>query len=125
MEAALRLITVKPEEKMSEIASMAIDLTERVFDPAQQLESDRGRWWSDEADKASVKVIIEYLERKQWRETGTGERLTRVFKDGNIYTVGDLLRIGRRTFKKYRNIGGGTITKIDDVLYELYNIESW
>jgi hypothetical protein len=125
MEAALRLIAAKPEENMWEIASMANDLTDRIFESVQQQEADSERWWSEEADKAPVNVIIGQIEKSSWRSTGYGVRLTRIFKDGNINTVGDLLRVGRHEFKRYRDVGGGSITRIDDALEELYNIQSW
>ena len=125
IEAALRLITAKPEEKISEIAYMANDLTERIFDKVQQQEADSERWWSEEVDKAPVNVIIEQIEKSSWRSTGYSVRLTRIFNDGNINTVGDLLRVGRHVFKKYRDVGVGSITRIDDALEELYNFQSW
>lgn len=125
MEAALRLITAKPEEEIFEIAYMANDLTERIFDKVQQQEADSERWWSEEVDKAPVNVIIEQIEKSSWRSTGYGVRLTRIFNDGNINTVGDLLRVGRHVFKKYSDVGVGSITRIDDALEELYNFQSW
>lgn len=124
MEAALRLITAKPEEKMSEIATMANDITERVFNTAYHQKIDTGRWWSEEADKAPVNAIIKHIEEKR-PSGGYGVRLDRVFRLSNIVTVGDLLRIGSRTFRKYRDVADGSIYRISVALEELYNIQSW
>ena len=124
MEAALRLITAKPEEKMSEIATMANDITERVFNTAHHQKIDTGRWWSEEADKAPVNAIIKHIEEKR-PSGGYGVRLDRVFRLSNIVTVGDLLRIGSRTFRKYRDVADGSICRISVALEELYNIQDW
>lgn len=42
-----------------------------------------------------------------------------------IKKVGDLLRITRRQFKKYRSVGGGSLSRIDNALEELYDIKGW
>jgi hypothetical protein len=39
--------------------------------------------------------------------------------------VGDLLKIGRSGFLKYRNVGKGSISRIDDALEKLYGIKNW
>ena len=43
----------------------------------------------------------------------------------DINTVGDLLKIGRSDFSKYRNVGKGSISRIDDALEKLYGIKNW
>lgn len=82
------------------------------------------RWWADNVDIAPASVIIGYIE-KNGRSFGYGVRLTKVFENYDIKTVGDILRQGRHNFMKYDGVGGGSITRIDDALEELYNIKSW
>jgi hypothetical protein len=98
------------------------ELKERVA----QLEpkADPDRWWPDNVDSAPVNVIICHIGSKSW-DPGYGVRLGKIFDSNNIKTVGDLLRIGRRDFRKYRSVGGGSITRIDDALEDLYDIKGW
>lgn len=97
------------------------ELKERVA----QLEpkADPDRWWPDNVDSAPISVIICRIGRRY--DPGYEVRLGKIFESNNIKTVGDLLRIGRRDFRKYRSVGGGSISRIDDALEELYNIEGW
>jgi hypothetical protein len=98
------------------------ELKERVA----QLEpkADPDRWWPDNVDSAPVNVIIGHIEKRR-RNFGYGVRLAKVFDANDIKTIGDLLRIGRRDFRKYRSVGSGSITGIDDALEMLYNIKGW
>jgi hypothetical protein len=98
------------------------ELKERVA----QLEpkADPDRWWPDNVDIAPVNVIICHIGSKRY-DPGYGVRLGKIFESNNIKTVGDLLRIGRRDFRKYRSVGGGSITRIDDALEDLYDIKGW
>lgn len=89
--------------------------------PEQKQEASR--WWSDEADKAPVRHICEHANLK--RPYGYGAKLDRIFSSCNIITAGDLLRIGRRSFLRYRSVGRGCISRIDDALEALYNITEW
>lgn len=84
---------------------------------------DPDRWWSDEADRKPVSVITLFGTIND--HCGYAVRLDKVFDKYNIKTVGDLLRIGRKAFKKYRNVGGGSIHKIDRALEEMFNIKGW
>ena len=84
--------------------------------------ADPDRWWPDNVDSAPVAVI---LSRYNGYDPGYGVRLGKVFESNNIKTVGDLLRIGRRNFRKYRSVGGGSISRIDNALEMLYDIKDW
>jgi hypothetical protein len=86
--------------------------------------SDPNRWWSDVVDRASVKEIIGHIQRRGW-DHGYGVRLEKLFDNNDIKTVGDLLRITRSVFKKYRSVGGGSLSRIDDALHDLYGIDGW
>lgn len=98
------------------------ELKERVA----QLEpkADPDRWWPDNVDRAPISVIICRIGSMR-RCSGYGVRLGKIFERNNIKTVGDLLRIGRRDFRKYRSIGGGSISRIDNALEMLYDIKGW
>lgn len=70
-----------------------------------------------------IHEIVNYID-KNWRN-GYGSHLYKVFSGSNINNVGELLKIGRRNFMRYRNVGRGSISRIDEALLELYNIQSW
>ena len=86
--------------------------------------ADPDRWWPDNVDIAPVDLILFHIGNREYH-TGYGVRLGKIFEMNNIKTVGDLLRIGRRNFRKYRSVGGGSISRIDDALEDLYNIKGW
>ncbi|MBR2958131.1 MAG: hypothetical protein IKC19_00690 [Bacteroidales bacterium] len=98
------------------------ELKERVA----QLEpkADPDRWWPDNVDSAPVAVILSHVGYNGY-DPGYGVRLGKIFESNNIKTVGDLLRIGRRDFRKYRSVGGGSISRIDNALETLYDIKGW
>ena len=123
-EATLRLIVAKPHGSMSEIADMAKELTNQVFNTANEMELEAETFWDKAIDKAPISTLIGQIGKSRW-DPGYRVRLTRIFKDCNITTVGELLRIGSHDFRKVRNIGNGAISRIDEALEELYNIKSW
>ena len=82
------------------------------------------RWWPDNVDIAPISVITRRINSMRY-DPGYEVRLEKIFESNDIKTVGDLLRIGRRDFKKYRSVGTGSITRIDDALEDLYNIKGW
>ena len=98
------------------------ELKERVA----QLEpkADPDRWWPDNVDSAPVAVILSHVGYDGY-DPGYEVRLGKIFECNNIKTVGDLLRIGRRDFRKYRSVGGGSISRIDNALEMLYDIKGW
>lgn len=98
------------------------ELKERVA----QLEpkADPDRWWPDNVEVAPIEVIAGHIERSGY-DPGYSVRLGKLFAANDIKKVGDLLRIGRRDFRKYRSVGGGSITRIDDALEDLYDIKGW
>jgi hypothetical protein len=82
------------------------------------------RWWPDNVDIAPISTITRHIGSMRY-DPGYEVRLGKLFEIYNINTVGDLLRIGRRDFKKYRSVGTGSITRIDDALEDLYDIKGW
>ena len=99
------------------------DLKARVA----QLEpkADPDRWWPDNVDSAPVAVILSNVGYNGYDPAGYSVRLGKIFENYDIKTVGDLLRIGRRNFRKYRSVGGGSINRIDNALEMLYDIKGW
>lgn len=51
--------------------------------------------------------------------------ITKRCHDNGINTVGDLIRCGGRKFRTFKNVGGSTITKIDDALENYYEVTDW
>ena len=98
------------------------ELKERVAQLEPKAAPDR--WWPDNVDIAPVDLILFHIGNREYH-TGYGVRLGKIFESNNIKTVGDLLRIGRRNFMKYRSVGGGSISRIDDALEDLYDIKGW
>ena len=86
--------------------------------------ADPDRWWPDNVDSAPVAVILSHVGYESY-DPGYEVRLGKIFESNNIKTVGDLLRIGRRNFRKYRSVGGGSISRIDNALETLYDIKGW
>jgi hypothetical protein len=86
--------------------------------------ADPDRWWPDNVDSAPVGVILSHVGYESY-DPGYEVRLGKIFESNNIKTVGDLLRIGRRNFRKYRSVGGGSISRIDNALEMLYDIKGW
>ena len=98
------------------------ELKERVAQLEPKVDPDR--WWPDNVDSAPVVVILSHVGYDGY-DPGYGARLGKIFESNNIKTVGDLLRIGRRDFRKYRSVGGGSISRIDNALEMLYDIKGW
>ena len=86
--------------------------------------ADPDRWWPDNVERAPIGEIICFIGSMSY-DPGYSVRLGKIFESNNIKTVGDLLRIGRRNFRKYRSVGGGSISRIDDALEGLYDIKGW
>ena len=112
----------KMRDEYMKIEQERDELKERVA----QLEpkADPDRWWPDNVDSAPVAVILSHVGYNGY-DPGYGVRLGKIFESNNIKTVGDLLRIGRRDFRKYRSVGGGSISRIDNALELLYDIKGW
>ena len=82
------------------------------------------RWWPDNVDIAPINTITRRIRSMRY-DPGYEVRLEKIFESNDIKTVGDLLRIGRRDFRKYRSVGSGSITRIDEALEDLYDIKGW
>ena len=81
--------------------------------------------YGTEVDNKPISSIVNYIKKYRYRSGGYAVRLERIFKENDIKTVGDLLRFDRSDFLKLRDVGKGSITRIDDALEELYSITNW
>ena len=70
-------------------------------------------------DSISIKEVLNIVRKNQRLSSGIATTLEGIFDSNNINTVGDLMRIGRRDFSKYRLVGKGCLFKLDDALNEL------
>lgn len=77
-------------------------------------------------DKTPVREIIKHLVKNgKYSDKRYTSSLVNVFDNNGINTIGDILRIGRRKFMQLKGVGKGSVTRIDDALYELYGIANW
>ena len=70
-------------------------------------------------DSIDIKEVINIVRKNQGFSSGIATTLEGIFDSNNINTVGDLTRIGRRDFYKYRLVGKKSIWAIEDALNEL------
>lgn len=74
---------------------------------------------NDSFNSVDIKEVLNIVRKNQGFGSGIATMLETVFHNNNINTVGDLMRISRRDFSKYRLVGKKSIWAIDDALYEL------
>lgn len=75
-------------------------------------------------DSISIKEVLNIVRKNQRFSSGIATSLEGIFNNNNINTVGDLMRIGRRDFSKYRLVGKESLSMLDDAFCEL-GIEGW
>ena len=75
-------------------------------------------------DDIDIKEILTIIRKNKGSSSGIATMVEKVFYGNNINTVGDLMRIGRRDFSKYRLVGKKSVWAIDDALDEL-GIKGW
>jgi DNA-directed RNA polymerase alpha subunit len=75
-------------------------------------------------DSVDIKEVLNIVRKNQDSSSGIATLLGTAFHKNNINTVGDLTRIGRRDFSKYRLVGKKSVWAIDDALDEL-GVKSW
>ena len=80
---------------------------------------------SIEYDNKPIGEVISCISKSGQMGITYATKLADIFHNNEINTVGDLLRIGGRYFSKYRNVGKGSISRIDDALEQLYGIKDW
>ena len=75
-------------------------------------------------DDINIKEVLNIIRKNKGFSSGIATMVEKVFYANNINTVGDLMRIGRSDFSKYRLMGKKSIVAIDDALEEL-GIKGW
>ena len=75
-------------------------------------------------DSIDIKEVLNIVRKNQRFGSGIATSFETIFNNNNINTVGDLMRIGRRDFSKYRLVGKTSILAIDNALDEL-GVKGW
>ena len=75
-------------------------------------------------DDIDIKDVLNIVRKNQRSSSGIATTLETIFKNNNINTVDDLVRIGRRDFSKYRVVGKKSVWALDDALAEL-GVKGW
>ena len=75
-------------------------------------------------DDIDIKDVLSIVRKNRGLSSGIATMLETIFRKNNINTVGDLTRIGRRDFSKYRLVGKKSIWAIEDALEEL-GVAKW
>jgi len=75
-------------------------------------------------DSIDIKDVLNIVRKNQRSSSGIATKLETIFNRNNINTVGDLTRIGRRDFSKYRLVGKKSVWALDDALAEL-GVKGW
>lgn len=75
-------------------------------------------------DSVDIKDVLNIVRKNQSFSSGIATMVETVFHNNNINTVGDLIRVGRRDFLKYRLIGKKSVWAIDNALEEL-GVKGW
>ena len=78
----------------------------------------------NEDDNITVSEILNCVRKNVYTGSPVTEKLATAFTANDIKTAGDLLKIGRQCFKKYRNIGKKSLFALDDALAEL-GVTTW
>ena len=76
------------------------------------------------SDSIDIKEVLNIVRKNEGSASGIATSLETIFGNNNINTVGDLMRIGRHDFSKYRLVGKKAILAIQDALEEL-GVTTW
>lgn len=94
-------------------------------EPDVEVETEQKNSFDDiDIKGVDIKEVLNIVRIKQGFSSGIATMLEGIFNNNNINTVGDLVRIGRRDFSKYRLVGKKSIWAIDEALDEL-GIKGW
>jgi len=86
-----------------------------VEEPEVEVETEQ----KSNFDDIDIKEVLNIVRKNQGFSSGIATSLETIFSNNNINTVGDLMRISRREFSRYRLVGKKSIWAIDDALNEL------
>jgi DNA-directed RNA polymerase alpha subunit len=91
-----------------------------VEEPESEVETEQ----KSSYDEIDIKEVLNIVRKNQGFSSGIATMIETVFHNNNINTVGDLMRISRRDFSKYRLVGKKSIWAIEDALEEL-GVKGW
>lgn len=86
-----------------------------VEEPEVEVETEQKSSFKD----IDIKEVLNIVRKNEGFNSGIATMIKTVFLNNNINTVGDLMRISRRDFSKYRLVGKKSIWAIDEALNEL------
>lgn len=139
-EAALRLITGRPDVLMSEIAELAKTLAREIYGeeltiPKSEPDiTDSIDVLIDYVDKVDLAIREERIAKYEYASCGKGgysAALRTVLKTAErqhgmkIDTVNDLIAVGSETFLMMRGVGVKMLRAVSRALRELYGITGW
>lgn len=91
-----------------------------VEEPEVEVETEQ----KNISDGTDIREVLNIVRKNRYYNSSIATMIDSVFLENNIKTVGDLMRIGRRDFSKYRLIGKKSILLIDEALNEL-GVTTW
>ena len=115
---ALERCTFSTSESLTESLKNLYDWI--IEEPEVEVETEQ----KSSFDSIDIKEVLNIVRKNKGFSSGIPTMIETVFHNNNINTVGDLMRIGRRDFSKYRLVGKKSIWAIDDALNEL-GIKCW
>lgn len=138
-EAVLRLLSleVKPIEEVGDYVNYATRLADAVFqeeaivkeeamlqfsDPIQKLLDEIDRIDLEEAKKKIEEYRTTGYSFRKVNKSGRSVRLSNIFNEHKIKTIGDLLKMGRAELSRTRNVGSICVFRVCDALRNLYGI---
>lgn len=137
-EAALRLISGRPDMKIEDIPHLAHYIASRIYTdkeekplrrPVSVLTDSPIQTLLDEIARMEARTKAEYEQDMEpgryYQRVGYAANLRKLFKAEGISTVGDLLKRGRTGCLKIPRVGCKSIEHIDKALEKLYNVINW
>ena len=91
-----------------------------IEEPQNEVETNQ----ENQFDRINIIEVLNIVRKNKGSSSGIATSLETIFRKNNINTVGDLVRIGRRDFSKYRLVGKKSIWAIEDALEEL-GVTTW
>lgn len=115
---ALERCTFSTSETLTESLKNLYDWI--IEEPEDEVETNQ----ENQFDRINIKEVLNIVRKSKGSSSGIATSLEAIFDCNNINTVGDLIRIGRRDFSKYRLVGKKSIWAIQDALEEL-GVKGW
>ncbi len=82
------------------------------------------KWVTEEAKSAVDLDDVKVTDMEQYLGM-SAIRFSNRCRENEIYTIGQLVRVGSKSFRALRLVGGGLCEKITAALREHYGVEEW